>query len=140
MSLKVKLTNGVAKIPSRASEGAAGLDLFSTEKVSLKAKGSATIDTGIQIELPKGFFGQISGRSGLARHHGITIGGGVIDNDYRGNVQIILFNLSDCDFEIEVRMKIAQLVCLPFATFPISLEISLSPTARNESGFGSTGS
>jgi dUTP pyrophosphatase len=139
MALKIKLVNDIAKIPNRASEGAAGLDLFSVEKLTLNAKGSATIDTGIQIELPNGFFGQISGRSGLARHHGIIIGGGVIDNDYRGNIQVILFNLSDCDFEIEPGMKIAQLICLPYALFPISLEVSLSPTERNASGFGSTG-
>jgi dUTP pyrophosphatase len=137
--IKIKLVNKNAKIPTQGSQDAAGLDLFSTEEKILKAKERTIVDLGIQIELPKGYFGQISGRSGLAYNNGIIVGGGIIDNDYRGNVFAILFNLSDHDFEIKIGAKIAQLICLPYICPSMNVIEYLSRTERNESGFGSTG-
>lgn len=139
MHFKIKRVNKHARIPFRASEKAAGFDLFSVENKILKSQNRILVDTGIQIELPDEHFGQVSGRSGLAVNQGIVVGGGIIDNDYRGNIYVLLFNLSEIDFEIHIGQRIGQILCLPFTCPQIIETDSLSSTVRNTSGFGSTG-
>ena len=84
-----------AKMPQRGSPGAAGYDIYSIEESIVPAKGQALIRTGIAVGLPKGYHGRIAPRSGLAVKHGITTGAGVIDAEYRGEVNVLLFNLLD---------------------------------------------
>ena len=139
MSLKIKLVNNRAKIPTRGSRDAAGFDLYSVEEKILKPGERATVDFGLQIELPRGYFGQICGRSGLARNSGIITGGGIIDNDYRGNIMVILINTSNEAMKIEIGSRVAQLLCVPYLIPVIEEVTSLSCTERNDSGFGSSG-
>lgn len=95
--------------------------------------------TDIQIEVPEGHYGRVAPRSGLAWKNSIDVGAGVIDEDYRGNVGVILFNFSDVNFEIKKGDRIAQLICERIS-YPTVVEVdTLSETARGEGGFGSTG-
>lgn len=140
MSLTMKICcSKKGKIPQKATDGSAGYDLFSAQNADILPNSRAIIETGIQLELPSGYFGQICGRSGLASKNGIMVGGGVIDNDYRGEIKVILFNMSHEVFQVKVGMKIAQLICLPFATLkPVEVEC-LSESERGGKGFGSSG-
>lgn len=105
----------------------------------VKGRGKALVQTDIQIEVPEGTYGRIAPRSGLAWKNSIDVGAGVIDQDYRGNVGVILFNHSDDDFEVKKGDRIAQLICERI-TYPVVEEAkSLSETARGAGGLGSTG-
>ena len=106
----VKLTED-ALIPTRGSAGAAGLDLYSAYNLTVPARGLVSVATDLQSHVPEGFYGRIAPRSGLALHHHIDIGAGVIDEDYRGNVAVILFNHSDKLFVINRGDHVAQLIC-----------------------------
>lgn len=89
----------LAKLPTRGSSHAAGYDLYSAEKVVLPpAGGRKVIQTGIHLAIPTGHYGRVAPRSGLASKHGIDTGAGVIDEDYRGLLGVLLFNFGDEDF------------------------------------------
>ena len=105
----VRLTEN-AIIPTRGSTRAAGLDLYSAYDLTVPARGLVSVGTDLQIQLPEGFYGRIAPRSGLALHHHIDIGAGVIDEDYRGNVAVILFTHSDKLFVINRGDRVAQLI------------------------------
>ena len=132
-------------LPAYASEGAAGLDL----RAALPADGLVTlsplarqkIPTGIAIALPEGYEAQVRPRSGLADRHGITVlnAPGTIDADYRGEVMVLLVNLSDVPFAVQRGERIAQLVVAPVTRVALAAAASLDPTARGAGGFGSTG-
>lgn len=98
-SLLVKKLCPQAQLPARGSAYAAGYDLFSVEKKVIGAGDKALIDLGISISVPAGTYGRVAPRSGLAAKHHIHTGAGVIDADYRGRVFVLLFNLSQKDFE-----------------------------------------
>ncbi|CAG7732691.1 unnamed protein product [Allacma fusca] len=128
-----------AQVPTRGSKLAAGYDLKSAYKVTVPARGSALVKTDIQIQLPSGTYGRVAPRSGLALKNKIDVGAGVIDQDYRGNVGVILFNHGDVDFEVEVGDRIAQLICEKIA-YPDAVEVeNLDDSERGAGGFGSTG-
>lgn len=95
--------------------------------------------TDIQIELPSGCYGRVAPRSGLAAKHFIDVGAGVIDEDYRGNVGVILFNHSTVPFEVKKGDRIAQLICEQIFYPSIEEVETLSITERGAGGFGSTG-
>ena len=130
-------------LPRTASEGAAGLDLRAAvaEPLILAPGERRLIPTGLRIALPVGFEAQVRPRSGLALRHGILIPNapGTIDADYRGEIQVILMNAGETDFEIERGDRIAQLVVAPVVR-PVWVEVdSLDATERGEGGFGHTG-
>lgn len=103
------------------------------------ARGKELVKTDIQIEVPEGCYGRVAPRSGLAWKNSIDVGAGVIDQDYRGNVGVILFNFADADFEVKKGDRVAQLICERI-TYPVVEEAkTLSDTTRGEGGFGSTG-
>ena len=106
----VRLTEN-AIIPTRGSTRAASLDLYSAYDLTVPARGSISVVTDMQIHVPEGYYGRIAPRSGLALHHHIDVGAGVIDEDYRGNVAVILFNHSDKLFVINRGDRVAQLIC-----------------------------
>ena len=141
MKLLVEKINEKAIIPFQAHEGDAGMDLFSIEEVVIKPMERTLIHTGIKIQLPKNTEAQIRPRSGLALKSGITVLNtpGTIDEGYRGEIGIILINLSDTEFKVEVGMKIAQMVIKPTLTLDVEEVIELTETTRGEGGFGSTG-
>lgn len=135
--MRIKLDDG-AKMPKRAHESDAGLDLFSREEKVVYARSSATFDTGIHIELPSGTVGMLKSKSGLNVKHGIT-SEGVIDVGYSGSIVAKLYNNSDFDYIVNKGDKITQLVILPILTPELEVVDELSETDRGEKGFGSSG-
>ena len=141
INIKVKSESGA--LPEYETPGSAGVDLRAhiKEPVTLKPGKRALIPTGLKMEIPEGYEGQIRARSGLAVRHGIALvnGVGTIDSDYRGEIKIALINLGEEDFVIENGDRIAQMVFSSYerAAFEISRE--LSETERSIGGFGHTG-
>ncbi|KAL5527043.1 DUT1 [Sanghuangporus baumii] len=137
--LLIKRLSDKARLPTRGSPYAAGYDLYSAEKKIVPAKSKALIDTQISIAVPKGCYGRVAPRSGLASKFMIDTGAGVIDSDYRGVVFVLLFNHSDSDFEIVEGDRVAQLIIEKIET-PDVVEVNdLDETLRGAGGFGSTG-
>lgn len=129
-----------SRMPERADPGAAGYDLFSTENLVLEPFQRAAVSTGVKMVISTGSYGRIAPRSGLALNFGIDILAGVVDSSYRGEIKVILINLGSETFQITNGMKIAQIVFEKIMT-PQLLpgSVSMCPSKRGESGFGSTG-
>jgi len=139
IALKFSKAVHEAHAPTKGSAKAAGFDLRSAYECVVPARGKAMVNTGIKIELPEGCYGRIAPRSGLAAKNFIDVGAGVVDEDYRGLIQVILFNHSDTPFEVKPGDRIAQLICERIY-YPELVEVTdLSDTVRGEGGFGSTG-
>lgn len=140
--VKLVLENGV-EAPRYMTEGAAGMDVKAniTEPVTLKTLERKLIPTGIKMEIPYGYEVQVRPRSGLALKHGITLVNtpGTIDSDYRGEVGVILINLSNEEFVINPEERIGQLVLQKVYKMEFEEVKELSTTARAEGGFGHTG-
>jgi dUTP pyrophosphatase len=131
------------QLPEYETGASAGMDLRAniSEAVILKPLARAIIKTGLFMELPVGFEAQVRPRSGLAAKHGLTVlnSPGTVDADYRGEIGVILVNLSNTDFKIENGERIAQLVIAKHER-AVWLEVEqLNETSRGEGGFGSTG-
>jgi dUTP pyrophosphatase len=142
--MKVNLINISAHpTPEYGTAHAAGCDLRANleEPVTLAPLGRAIIPTGLFFEIPEGFEGQVRPRSGLAAKHGITVlnSPGTIDADYRGEVKVILVNLSDQAFTINNGERIAQLVFAKHETAIWNQTVELTETDRGSGGFGHTG-
>ncbi|HBT64057.1 MAG TPA: dUTP diphosphatase [Ruminococcaceae bacterium] len=144
MNLFIKRLDPRAKIPERATNGSAGMDLRALldEPVTVPAGGRVMIPTGIAIGLiDNNVVGLIYARSGLAIKHGLALsnGVGVVDSDYTGEIRVGLINHSDTEYTIQPDERIAQLVISP--VFPVStVEVEeLNQTDRGDGGFGSTG-
>lgn len=128
-----------ATLPVRAHADDAGLDLFSLEDVILEPGHGKVTRTGIAIALPSGCVGLVADRSSLAKR-GVKTAGGVIDAGYRGEIHIVLWNISGSPIHLKQGERIAQLLILPVATPQVKLvEKFHVETARGERGFGSTG-
>lgn len=122
--------------------GNAGMDLPSNEAVTIEPWSRGFVSTGIMLELPEDHYGRIAPRSGLAVHHGIHVLAGVIDPNYRGEVVVLLQNLSGNEFRIEPGDRIAQLVVTPFAAPDIKFVNKagdLAASERGADGLGSSG-
>lgn len=148
-----------AKIPHRAYEGDCGWDLFSTEYITILPFGYALISTGIKLQMPKGVYGRISSRSGLAVKHGIEVGAGIIDEGYTNEIKVLLrnfnFNLQSLvdylqpnaynslfgfkqTYVVKPGDKIAQIIFSPYFA-PKLVEVNeLEETERDTKGFGSS--
>jgi dUTP pyrophosphatase len=133
----------VVPVPAYQTAGAAGLDLCAAlaEPVLLGVGERRLVPTGLCLEIPEGFEGQVRPRSGLALRHGLTVLNtpGTIDADYRGEVGIVLVNLGNAGVEIAPLQRIAQLVITPVARVQVELLATLSETTRAAGGYGSTG-
>ncbi|WP_207433937.1 dUTP diphosphatase [Sabulibacter ruber] len=143
-TLPVKVINlGKHPLPAYATEHSAGLDLRANLEapVTLKPLQRTLIPTGLSIELPEGHEAQIRPRSGLAFKHGISIvnSPGTIDADYRGEIKVLLVNLSDTDFVVEDGERIAQMVVARYERVAWEAVEELSETHRGAGGYGSTG-
>jgi dUTP pyrophosphatase len=139
IKVKVKKLKENAILPVYAHEGDAALDLCSTENYVVKAGKRQLVSTGVSMELPKGYFASIRGRSGLALKKGIAILGGVIEYTYRGEYGVIILNTGEEDFVIKSGDRVAQVVIQPVASAEIEEVEELSVTVRGEGNFGSTG-
>lgn len=142
--MKVRIVNhSPFDTPAYATEQSAGVDLKAniTEPIVLGSLERTLIPTGLFIALPKGYEAQVRPRSGLAAKHGITVLNtpGTIDADYRGEIKVILVNLSREPFEILPGERIAQMVVARHETVEWEEVDSLDDTARGAGGFGSTG-
>ena len=128
-------------LPEPATGGAAGADLRAAEEVVLEPGGWAAVATGLAVELPPGTEAQVRPRSGLARHHGVTVlnGPGTVDCDYRGELQILLINHGRQPYRIQRGERIAQMVVARVLDVEFEAADELSESARGASGFGSSG-
>lgn len=143
MEMKIKKVRDKAILPTRGSMYAAGYDLYAAldEPIGIPAYSTVKIPTGIATEIPSGYFGAIYARSGLATKYGIRPGTcvSIIDEDYRGEWFVPLYNDSDEDYIVSPGDRIAQVVFQPYLCVDFEEVDELDNTARGASGFGSTG-
>lgn len=146
--LRVKKAAGCddLPLPSYATEEAAGIDLRAAiaheagHAIAIMPGGILSVPTGIEVEIPKGYEGQVRGRSGLAFNHNVFVPhAGTIDSDYRGEIRVIIKNEGREAFMLRRGDRIAQLVISPVARVIIEEATELSSTERGRGGFGSTG-
>lgn len=137
MNLKIKLDDG-ALLPTRAHDADAGLDLYTPYDVYLPSLGKVTVDTGVHIELPCDYFGDIRPKSGLLFKNNI-ITFGTIDSGYTGSINVRLINLSGEPYSFKKGEKIAQMVIVPCEYPGLEIVDGLTDSERGSGGFGSTG-
>ncbi|MNK18516.1 Deoxyuridine 5'-triphosphate nucleotidohydrolase [compost metagenome] len=137
------INNSGHPLPQYETAHAAGMDMraFIETEITIKPLRRVLVPTGLYIELPVGFEAQIRPRSGLAYKHGISIvnSPGTIDADYRGEIKVLLVNLSDTDFVVNNGDRIAQMVIAKHETIAWNTVEELSDTARGAGGYGHTG-
>lgn len=142
MDLKIARLQGEARLPSRAHEGDAGLDLYACEAAHIGPGERWSVGTGIALEIPPDHAGLVLPRSGLAKKHGIALvnSPGLIDSGYRGEVRVLLLNTDPAEtFRVAPGDRIAQLVLTPVAS-PAPVEVEeLDDSSRGDGGFGSSG-
>jgi dUTP pyrophosphatase len=137
--LRVTYSQGVTTKLYKQFPENAGYDIGSNEDKVVKAGTRECIDTGVSCAIPKGFYGRIAPRSGLAVKHGINVLAGVADSNYVGILKVVLHNTSDKDFVVNKGDRIAQLIITPYLSPEIEEVSSLDETDRGDSGFGSSG-
>ena len=139
----IKKLDPLVEIPAYKTSGASGMDLmaFIKEPINLKPHTSSLIPTGISVAFSSEFEIQIRPRSGLAAKNNISILNtpGTIDSDYRGEIKVILFNHGDCDFLINNKDRIAQMILAPIVKMNLEETHDWPETIRGKDGFGSTG-
>ena len=128
-------------LPAYATAGAAGMDLLAAAALTIPPGGRALVPTGLAVALPPGFELQVRPRSGLALRHGITVlnAPGTVDEDYRGEVGVILLNTGDAPFAVAHGDRVAQAVFAPVVRAAWEEVATLPDSARGTGGFGSTG-
>lgn len=142
--MKINIINkSKFETPKYMTEGSAGLDLQASldAPVELKPLDRVLISTGLYLSIPSGYEGQIRGRSGLALKHGITLANGIgtIDSDYRGEIKVILVNLSNENYTINNGDRVAQLVFIKYVKSDLVEVDDLDETKRDDGGFGHSG-
>lgn len=137
-NLHVMRLNPEAKLPTRAHPGDAGLDLYSTQDVTLPPGEPVRVPTGVAMAVPIGHVGLICDRSSLGAK-GIRTLGGVVDSGYRGEVQVLLINLRREPLSLQKGDKVAQMLVLPVNLCAVDERSTLDDTSRSTGGFGSTG-
>ncbi len=141
--MKIKIHSESGHLPAYETEGAAGMDLkaFLDVPLTLEPGERALIPTGIRIQLPQGYEGQVRARSGLAVKHGLALtnGVGTIDSDYRGEIKVALINLGESPYTVADGDRIAQLVIAQYERISWEEDADLTETKRSEGGFGHTG-
>lgn len=143
MNVKIKRLTETAKIPTQGSKFSAGFDLYADNEniIDIAPHSTVKVGTGIAITPPKGYFGAIAARSGLATKRGLRPANclGICDEDYTGEYIVALHNDTDEMMSIEPHERIAQLVFLPYISVEFEDVIELEETERGAGGFGSTG-
>lgn len=132
-------THPDAKLPVKNHNNDTGYDVFCVEDKLIPARGSAVVDVGLKFaNIPHGFWVKVEGRSGLGFKHGIIPHPGIIDNGYRGNAGIKLYNQTDADYNVKAGDRIAQFVLYPLILADVEFG-EVQETSRGEKGFGSSG-
>ena len=141
--MELKLTSLSGSLPAYATDGASGMDLraFIDEPITLKPMERSLIPTGLFVQIPEGYEGQVRARSGLAIKHGIGLVNsiGTIDSDYRGELKIPMINFGNESFTINSGDRVAQLVIAAYERVEPIIVSVLDGTDRGEGGFGHTG-
>jgi len=140
ISVYIKKLEESAVIPTRATDTDAGYDLYSTSDGTIPARGRKVVGTGVAIAIPPPYYGRVAPRSGLAVKKGIDVLAGVIDAGYRGEVGVVLQNLSDEDYLFEKGDRVAQLILEQSNSIAWVELDELEDSTRSDGGFGSTGS
>jgi deoxyuridine 5'-triphosphate nucleotidohydrolase len=137
--LKFEKTHELAKLPTKNHESDTGYDVYSIEDKVVPARSSAVVGVGLKFaDIPEGYWVKVESRSGLGFKHGITAHPGIIDNGYRGDAGIKLYNLTDVDYQIKAGDRIAQFVV--YMNIGMQVEWgTVQESARGEKGFGSSG-
>ena len=140
MSSTMKFTKAIPTALGlvRGSEKAAGYDIYSAEDVELAPNSVTKVSSGICIAIPPGHCGQVWARSSMAMK-GISVGAGIIDEDYRGIVSVILVNNNETSFKVKTNDRVAQMLFVPYLAVRLEHVESLEETVRGTGGFGSTG-
>ena len=143
IKILIKRLSKEVSLPKYETSGSSGMDLSANidAKIDIEPGKTVIIPTGLALSIPKGFEVQIRPRSGLAAKKKITVLNtpGTIDSDYRGEIKVILINLSQESFKVEKGLRIAQMVVCPVVQAQLKEVNDLSETGRGEGGFGSTG-
>ena len=134
--LKILLT---VCMPTRATLKSVGLDLYSPTNVLIPVHDKVLVDMGVTFQIPMGYYGWIASRSGLAIHHHIHVGGGVVDPDYTGSIHVLVMNFSSQDHVIEKNHWITQMILEKVACLVICEVSQMLPTEHGGKGFGSMG-
>jgi dUTP pyrophosphatase len=141
--MKLRMISKSGVTPTYATEGASGMDLraYTEEPIVLQPMERMLVPTGLYVEIPQGYEGQVRARSGLAIKKGIGLVNsiGTIDSDYRGELRVPLINFGSEPFEIQNGDRIAQLVIAKYEKVEVELTDELNDTERGEGGFGHTG-
>lgn len=139
----IKTENNSINIPQYATIGSAGFDIraYCEESIIIKPNETKLIPTGLFMEIPQGYEGQIRSRSGLALNNKIVVlnSPGTIDSDYRGEIKVILHNFGKNNFVIENNMRVAQMIIVKYEKVNFIKQNELNKTNRDNGGFGSTG-
>ena len=135
--MRVKIDPG-AKVPTRAHEHDAGLDLYAMHGGLVRAKGTATFHTGVCVELPHRTAGVLLPKSGLMIHHDILTFG-IVDEGYSGEIMVHMFNFGETDYVVEPGQKISQMLTVCVQYEPVEVVEDISGGERGTDGFGSTG-
>ncbi len=138
MDLKIKRIHPAAKLPVYGHPGDAGLDLFAAAADVVAPGEIKAVPTGLQAEIPPGYVGLVWDKSGLSLQ-GVHRLAGVVDAGYRGEIKVVLANLSGRPFEVREGMKIAQMLIQPVVSVRVVESDALDDSSRGEGGFGSTG-
>lgn len=137
--LKFEKTHDSAKLPTKNNESDTGYDVYSVEDKIIPARGSNVVGVGLKFaHIPEGYWVKVESRSGMGFKHGIHAHPGIIDNGYRGDAGIKLYNNTDVDYEIKAGDRIAQFVV--YMNFPMGVEWGkVEQSDRGDKGFGSSG-
>tara|TARA_Y100000034_G_C6825277_1_gene372034 strand:+ start:215 stop:640 length:426 start_codon:yes stop_codon:yes gene_type:complete len=140
MYVSIRQIHPDAKYPEKSTEGSAAYDLYTPEKVRLPSGKVTIVHTGLSMEIPEGYKGEIYSRSGLATQ-GVWVANqpGKIDSDYRGEIMVLLYNSQDGIFTLPAGSRVAQLEINPVKLVTFIDVAELTTTSRGEGGFGSTG-
>jgi dUTP pyrophosphatase len=137
--LSFKRLDPNAILPARGSSRAAGLDIYAIEALTIQPAERVLARTGLAVAIPKGYYGRLAPRSGLATQKGLDTLAGVIDADYRGEVLCLLYNAGDESIQLPAQSKICQLILEKIITPTAIWADEISDTVRGGGGFGSTG-
>lgn len=138
LEARVSASHPRARMPTRAGR-AAGYDVYAVEATTVKPGERDLLPTGLHFEVPPGHYLRVAPRSGIAWRHGVQTGAGVVDEDYRGEVKVLLFNHGDADFHVNAGDRIAQVIFERVSAPVLVAAPSLAETGRGAAGFGSTG-
>jgi len=137
--LKVKKLHPEAKLPTKGTSEAAGLDIYALELTELPPSKTTSVRTGIAVAIPDHYFMKFMEKSGIAYRTNLVIRAGVIDSDYRGELKVMYYNASESSAFFQAGEKCVQGVILPVVDMPVQEVNDLDYTERNDKGFGSTG-